>query len=86
MKDFILRLSVGRSEGIPLSQDPPGLVASNWPEHWPLGMTRVRPFPAVAVAMGSLRLFPYRASVSELSESERVRESARLATRRASMN
>lgn len=49
-------------------------------------MTRVRPFPAVAIAMGSFRLFPYRAVVSELSESERVRESERPDTRRASMN
>lgn len=76
----------GGTPGILLSRDPPSFVACDWPEHWPLSMTRVRPFPAVAIAMGSFRLFPYRDAVSELSESERVRESERPDTRRASTN
>lgn len=56
----------GGTPGILLSRDPPGFVACDWPEHWPLGMTRVRPFPAVAIAMGFFQV------VSLPRRSERV--------------
>lgn len=54
----IPRNKPGGGAGSLLSRDPPCLVACNWSEHWPLGTTRVRPFPAVAIAMRSFRLFP----------------------------
>lgn len=65
VKDTSIPYTLGGSAGSLLSRDPPCFVGRNWPEHWPLTMTRVRPFPAVAIAMGSFRLFPYRAAVSE---------------------
>lgn len=80
-EDLAPHSTPGRRAGSSISGDPP---CPDWPES---DTTRVlQAISSSSNRDGSFRLFPYRAAASELSESERVRESERPGTRRAWVN